>query len=373
MKRFLSAVFIITVSFVVGCKSSTGPVINNGFSNHYTDADGNVQMDPPPIGEGIQMVIEPFDVPRDSDLQGDFYFHLPSDVDFNVGRIEIAMNQGSHHMNLFRSPVAWPPDSGMPRTMVFTRDNGKKDTVSVRYQPQFNSSIIWNEADLMLESQLPYLNWALPKLPDGTQAAIKLGANDTLIAEAHYNNIAVLDGGGSQTAPNGKGKVIINLWKAPAGTTTSASMMFARKSNLSLPPMQETTVYKDCFFSPTDLPRPIYILGMTGHFHSRGKTFVVDKMTYLKDSTGAFTNVVDPTPVETIYRSAAWNEPPFTVYDTPIKLEQNQFIRYTVTYFNNTENTIVFGPHTKINEHCNLFLWFTPNWEGGRTLYDNQN
>jgi len=371
MKASISVLFLLIASLIVGCKSVSVP--GDPHPSHYTDAQGNVQMDPPPPGEGIQLVIEPFDVPVDSEFQSDFYFHLPSDLPFNIGRVEVCMNQGSHHMNLFRSTTEWPPDSGISHTMIFHRDNGKTDTQIVKYQPQFNSSIVWNEADLMLESQLPYLSWSLPKLSDGTQTAIQLGANDPMIIEAHYNNIATLAGGASQVAPNSKGKVIVNLWKAPTGPTTACSMMFARKSNLSLPPMQETTVYKDCFFALTDLPRPIYLLGMTGHFHSRGKLFTVDKMTYLKDSTGSFTREIDPNPIERIYTSSAWNEPPFTVYDTPVRLDNNQFIRYTTTYVNNTPNTIVFGPHTAYNEHCNLFCWFTPNWEGGRTLYDNFN
>ena len=101
------------------------------------------------------------------------------------------------------------------------------------------------------------------------------GANDTLVIENHYVNIANLNGNGSQTTPNGKGKVIINLWRATSGPVVPASMMFARKTNISLPPNKEIAFSKDCEFlgiSPI-AGQPLYILGMTGHFHSRGKNF----------------------------------------------------------------------------------------------------
>src|SRR5947209_4989490 len=88
--------------FIVSCKStSTGPTVaynsngnNNGGDNtpgdHGIDPNGNVWLNPPATGDGIQIKIMPFYVPKDSEIQGDFFFDFPSNVDFEIGRIQIA-------------------------------------------------------------------------------------------------------------------------------------------------------------------------------------------------------------------------------------------------------------------------------------------
>ena len=88
---------LLAASVIVSCKST------DITTTHGVDAKGNVWMTPPPPGQGIQIAIQPFVVPDSSEVQGNFYFDLPSDVDFIVGRIEIAMNEGTHHMNCFFS------------------------------------------------------------------------------------------------------------------------------------------------------------------------------------------------------------------------------------------------------------------------------
>src|SRR5579872_2612006 len=182
MRKFVPFILLLFAGLIVSCKS-TGVIQTD---THGVNADGNVWMNPPPTGQGLQIAVEPFPVPADSEVQGDFYLHIPTDVPFDVGRIEIAMNQGTHHMNMYRSTVAWPPDSGIARPVIFSHFNGKVDTVNVRYQAEFNATIVRNGGDMMVEAQVPYLNWYFPKLPDGSQTAVHFGANDTIVLENHY-------------------------------------------------------------------------------------------------------------------------------------------------------------------------------------------
>jgi hypothetical protein len=379
MKRFLPLLMLIAATVVVSCKSTTGPGVvglNTTPSGHGVDAAGDVWMSPPPVGQGIQLSVLPFVVPDSSEVQGNFYFDFPSDVDFQVARIEIAMNEGTHHMNCFKSPLTWPQDSGVGRPMVMRRDNGKIDTIVIRYQPQFNSSIVWNASDMMVEAQIPYLNWVLPKLnvgPDaGKQTVVKLPATQHMIIENHYVNKALV-GGGFQTTPSGHGAIIINLWKTVDADNVTASMMVAKKTTIVIPPNSDVTFSKDCKFTAVDPASwPIYILGMTGHYHSRGKSFTVDKMQEILDASGVPTGV-DTVIQAKIYQNASWSEPPFTSYDPPVQLKLGQYLRYTTEYVNNSGNTFVFGPHVATDEHCNLFSWFVPSWHDGQTVYDNQN
>src|SRR5205807_4574690 len=103
---------------------------------HLVDADGNVQMDPPPPGEGIQIIILPFYVKSGTKDQEVYFFDFPSDVDFEIGRIEIATNEGTHHMNCFITPYVHNPDSvDIIRPMVMRKDDGTTVTDSVHCQP----------------------------------------------------------------------------------------------------------------------------------------------------------------------------------------------------------------------------------------------
>jgi len=374
MKRLVPLILLLAAGLIVSCKSSNPTGVPPAGEAHGVDAQGNVWMNPPPSGEGLQIAVEPFAVPDSAEVQGNFYLHLPSDVPFDVGRIEIAMNQGTHHMNLYRWANLWPPDSGIPRPVIYRHLDGKIDTVQVRYQAQFNALIVRNNGDLMVEAQVPYLNWTFPTLPDGTQGAVHFGANDTLVIENHYVNTSNVPGGSPQITPNGYGKVIINLWKA-TGATTTASMMFARKTNLKIPAYSDSTYYKDCTVmnNISSLRNtPVYILGITGHYHSRGKQFWVDKMKELVDANG---NTRDTILLDHLYYSPSWDEPPFTAYPTPIpvNLGQGEFIRYYAEYVNTTGNVINFGPYVATEEHMNLFMWFAPGWNNGQTIYDDQN
>ncbi len=370
MKKFLPLIVLLAAVMMVSCKSSTVVTPPTpGTSSHGVDASGNVWMTAPPLGEGVQIEAMPFDVPNNTEIQGNFYLRFPSDIDLDISRIEVAMNSGTHHMNMYRSSLFAPPDSipSNARKIIYTDIHGKADTVSIPYQAQFRANLIWNQSDMLVEAQKPYLNWALPALPDRKQSVVHFAANDTLIIENHFVNIDSV----SQTTPNGKGKFIVNLWKAPADVIPErASMLFSIKPVFQILPHSTTTLTKDCRFGTDDIPWPIYLLGMTGHFHSRGKQFIVDKMQGFYDAEGKATG---DSIITNIYKSIAWDEPEFKVFATPIKLEKGQFLRLTGIYVNPTDNTFSFGPHVATEEHFNLFVWFSPSWRNGQTYYDKLN
>ncbi len=364
-KLTLFCAFIIAGIFG-GCSTT-----ENGTTENFSfDADGNTVLTPPPPGEGFQVQIPAFEVPPGKEIQRDYYITLPNDEDYEVGKIEIAMNEGTHHMNFFRTAI---PDSVIkPSNKVVGQirytNNGKDTTQSCfYYDSSFYASSIFTESDILIEAQLAgkLYSWDLPKLADGSQATIRLVKHERMILQFHYVNAV------TQTTKNGKGKISVNIWKAKGSAPTqSASMLFARKTKIVIPPAPvggDTTVTfsKNCFFKAGTLSNaPIYLLGMTGHFHSRGVTFTVDKM---KDSAGQ-SFVVQ----EKIYQSANWGEPPFTPFATPIKIDlpNGEYIRYTCVYKNNTQKGFTFGPNVETNEHMNLFAWFVPSYNNGHTLYD---
>ncbi len=324
MKRALFSVCAILVIAALGCKSSTEVTQT---TVPQLDGQGNVMLPVPAAADGIQLVYGPFDVPQGQEVQLDYYFKLPVDDTLDVDRIEIATNDGTHHMNLFRS--------------------FKDHSDTTEYS--FASTGIWNSSDLMIECQQHYLDWSLP-----TGAAVRLAPHAQMVMQIHYVNAT------TQSTPNGKGKIVINLYRAKQKASLIASMLFASNPHILIPPHSDTSFSKFCDFLPARLP--IQILSMTGHFHSRGKQFTVEKWDAIGDTS-----------LGVIYNSTAWSEPPFVSYkDSPVTIEPGQLIKYTCHYHNDTDSTFTFGPQVGTNEHSNLFVWFIPGIAGGQTIYDSK-
>jgi hypothetical protein len=364
MKKFF--LLLLAVGFVTLNSCSTDPTTT---VEQFSFDAGNTVLQPPPAGEGIQVQIGPFDVPSEApnnEVQRDYYIKLPNEEDIYISKIEIAMNEGTHHMNFFRTGLDLPDTLSTRKTSVvnFT-NNGKQITDSCEYNDQsFTATSIFNESDILIEAQISgkLLTWDLPKLATGKQSVIHLKKREPMILQVHYVNAT------TQTTKNGKGKVSVNIWYAKGSPADyeKASMMFARNKTIKIEPNKMGQSFsKNCYFQP--ITRPMYVLGMTGHFHSRGKKFFVDKMK-LDSATNTRTIVQ-----EKVYESNTWGEPPFTPFPTPIKLEQYEYLRYTCIYDNATANTYLFGPKVETNEHANLFAWFSPSYLDGDTLYDDAN
>jgi hypothetical protein len=100
---------------------------------------------------------------------------------------------------------------------------------------------------------------------------------------------------------------------------------------------------------------------MSGHFHSRGKSFEVNRWEGRDPSVRG----------ELLYQSLNWEEPPFKIYDKPFDLKSADKLIYTATYVNKTDITIGFGAgNVDTKEHGNLFMYFYPGPKDGKTVYD---
>ncbi len=285
------------------------------------DDKGDVQLAPPPPGEGIQMVLPIFEVPLGKEIQRNYYYKLPSDRDVDIQRVEFAFNPGSHHLNIFKSDTDDLPDG---------------------YYQETYQAVAWERWYLVVDSQNASLGWQLPP-----GVAIHLKAHQQLNIQTHYVNV------GDQRTRNGRGKVIINWWYAKPGTVTShLGALFAQNRKIYLPPNGFSSFTKTVIF-----PQDAHILALTGHFHSRGRQFFVNKW------DGA--NVG-----EEVYRSTAWGDPPFTIYGKPVDIKAGEGLTYTCDYYNDTDKPIKFGAQVDIEEHSNLFVFFYPAPPDDKALYD---
>ena len=293
----------------------------------YGSEDGTdvAALDLAPPEHGVQIETPSFQVAQGTERQWCYWMKLPSDVDLEVVEFQIKYLDGSHHMNLFQTNQDVP------------------DHDAECFGPvDFSSATNPNGYDLIVGSQSHDMDW---KMPDGV--AMRLKAHRQLMLQTHYVNAT------TQKTPLDVGKVKINLVAAadPSTIKQHVGTMFANNVNVKIPPHEERSFSTSCA-----LPTATNVIALTGHFHSRGKTFSVN---VAPDGT-------DPT--AEIYRSRDWAEPPFTVLDQPAALPANGALYYTCDFVNNTDTTITFGPHVETQEHCNLFAYFYP-WEEDHARY----
>jgi hypothetical protein len=267
-----------------------------------------------------------FQVPAGTEIQHCYYFKLPSDVDLDVVRIQVKYLQGSHHMNLYQSSGDVP------------------DHDEDCWQPvNFTSASNPSGYDMVVGSQSADLDWHMPA---GT--AFHLKAHRQMMLQTHYVNAA------TQQTPLNVGHVKVNLETSAPGDppiTAHVGTMFANNTNIHIPPHTSRSFSTTC-----DVPDDVKFIAMTGHFHSRGKSFSVNAC-----SDGQ-------TPQEEIYRSRDWDTPPFVVLDTPREVPSGGGLYYTCDFQNDTDLDITFGPHVETQEHCNLFAYFYP-WEEDHARY----
>jgi hypothetical protein len=280
---------------------------------------GDVTLAPPE--HGVQMIAGPFTVPAGDEVQQNWYMKAPNDHPMDIHKFEIAMNKGSHHFNIFRTNIEDMPDG----------------TVEDSFD-----ALHWEAWDLVVDSQAEHFVWELPP-----GVAFHLEPHQQMNLQIHYVNAS------TQKTEVGRGKAILNMYEADPGTVKQQlGGLFAQNRKITLPPHAESTFDKTCTF-----PQDVNLAMFTGHFHSRGKTFVAYK-TNLDGSRGP-----------EIYRSENWDEPPMKTFDDPIPLKKGEGIQYVTTYINNTDRIIGFGPHVETDEHSNAFAFYFPALAGSKSIY----
>lgn len=300
---------------------SCGDDNDSNPSGPSVGADGSVSLAAPAAGQGIQVVIGPFDVPSGQEVQRNYYQKLPIDQDIYVTKIELTYNVGSHHLNIFKSD-----------------DLDLADRVEDSF-----SAIAWESWDMIVASQRESLTWTLPP---GT--AIHLKAHQQMNFQTHYVNAI------TQKTSTGTGKAVINFYTTDKSKVTNLiGAVFANNRKVELPPHSESTFRKVVVPFTQDAE----ILWMTGHFHGWGKSFVVNRW----DGTTAG---------EEVYRNSTWAEPPVKFYDPPLKVKAGESLVYTTTHVNGTDNIVKFGPHVETDEHANLFVFYTPSANASKSVYD---
>ncbi len=278
----------------------------------------------PPPERGLQLSVGPFAVPSGSEVIRCFWRKVPADID--ITKIELAYNRGSHHLDLYTTgypmpdgefdcsqPAAWgnwpsevarglPEDAGPPRLVVGFQ----------------NDSIVW-------------------ELPQGVGYRLRKGQQ--LLVQAHYANAA------TQRTPTARGFDVVNLHAAPSPVEDLAETLFDEDEELSLAPGETYRRTRFC-----ELPAEVTLIGMFGHFHSRGRRFRVWQWDPATRSDGAL-----------LYESTQWDDPPWytnQAWEGPVRLRG---LRMEAEYDNPEDREIRWGYEVDANEHMETYAMFYPS------------
>lgn len=280
----------------------------------------------PKPDKGFQLSVGPFQVLPASEVQDCYYFAVPITAPMDVHRIEVALNPGSHHMNLFKFVGA---NSGHTDGEI---QRGCWDAVA------FES---W---DLVYNSQnTGTTDWTLPA---GVSHHFEPG--DMFMLQTHFVNAT------TQVTTLGTGKAVVNFYEAsPADAQYKLGSLFANNRGIKLPVNQESSFTAQCL-----VPQNVNFVAMSGHFHSRGEEFDIG---IIQNAAG---DGLTP-----MYKSLDWANAPFTTFDPGMPCPAGGGLQYTCKFFNNTSDVITFGPHVEFQEHCNVFAYFYPALDTRGAIY----
>ena len=313
------------------------------------------RLDPLSDYEGMWVRTPEFDVGAGEEIQDCYFFRVPpqSRGTLMVDRLHLALNPGSHHMNVFRVKTIrmLDPAAGSPIDL-----GGVRGTV-VRggecWEPPN-----WQNWPLVTNSQQsqeddPVLVWNLP-----TGVATRFDPGEMLMMQVHYVNAV------TQDTPY-RGRAGINFYRSHDDDPMELGTLFATQQNVRVCRSDPRLTFDGTCSIPA---RTHTVAAVNGHFHSRGLRFSV----YAWDG---ITTELPPTSAR-FYQSQRWSEPDMRT-GLAVPLAPGGGIWWTCEYqwseppggcaaidaldpLHANDCCYTFGPTVETSEHCNVFLYYYP-------------
>jgi hypothetical protein len=261
-----------------------------------------------PPKSGVQLEMGPFQVPSGTEQQLCRTFKLPNDQPIAANHFEQRHTLGSHHMILFAT------DDDVPEQVFVCWGTVNFD--------QWHFVVDFQQKEMT--------DW---QLPDGH--AIILKPHQQVMIQAHYVNATTVQTPEDAFAVLNIDTIPMNQVKHKVGS------MFTVNTNIDIPPHSSFTNHRQCVFN-----NPVELVAMTGHFHARGQTFDVWPLDF---ASQPMSNM--------IYQNTNWDNANFQTWNPPLSTPFG--LEFSCTYFNDTDNEIVWGAHADVQEHCNLFFHYT--------------
>lgn len=311
--------------------------------------------------EGVWIRTPEFEVAAGEEIQDCYFVEVPdlaAGDDLWIDRFQLALNPGSHHMNLFRVNTIVDLDPANGETI----DLGGVAGTVVRGGECWRSGN-WSDWALVANSQQsspdePVFEWALP-----AGVAQRFTPGERLMLQVHYVNAT------TQTTPY-QGRAGANLYRSQDGDATELGTLFATQQSIRICRSNPEVSFTSGCAMPAGAATQV--AAANGHFHSRGREFRI----YAWDGVTTET----PDPADLFYTSSDWAEPEMAT-DLGVALPDGGGIRWTCDFrwYEPEEGCaavderdpqqagdccFTFGPIVETSEHCNVFLYYHPKVDG---------
>jgi hypothetical protein len=297
---------------------------------------GDVDLPDPGPG-GFQLETGLIPVQPGEEVQSCYFFEVPFDHAVWVNHVELAQNQGSHHMNVFRVKTVVNLD-GEPGSVI---EGG-----------ECWNAPNWADWPLLVNSQSSGAeDW---QMPEGV--ALRLEPHEKIMLQSHYVNAT------TQVTPS-SGKAVVNFHGVDEGEVRDEmGTLFATNQNIEVCPGQASVKYEATCKVATE--GPVTVAAANGHFHSRGKRFTMETF---DARTGEG---------ERFYESLVWDDPPFE-RGLAAEIPKDGGIRWTCEFgappdaCGDPEKAccFTFGPKVETSEHCNAFVYYYPRGPTDRNCF----
>jgi len=317
-----------------GAKKDDKEYVDTNILEEYYTVGGLEPIaapEPPAPGEGYQLQLGPIFLAPGEEVEYIYRYELQNEEDIEINRVDVAMNQQSHHFLFFKF------DEGS--------ENDQADgLVPIDF---FTNQAITNNTKMIG-------GWAYSRdfpLPEGT--AMKWKENEVLKFNYHILNYS-----SSEILP---AKLYVNIYTQPVGT---AQMEMHSEFHLSLeddrsvgfefPPGESTHKWITRNFYEASSNQPVHIWLLGSHTHKYGVDF--DMYLYKDDTVGdqiyeGFHNF-DHSVTQDFY---AYSEPPFRIFDEYLTLEENDALYIEGKYNNTSNERVTFGLTTQ-DEMFGIFV-----------------
>ncbi|WP_247234903.1 hypothetical protein [Telluribacter sp. SYSU D00476] len=282
----------------------TGNVVDTTLLSDKTPAN-QVEFEgltAPAAGQGVQMRLGPFEVAPNFERELFSRRMVGNNEELYVHRVEIKMRPGSHHFILYD----FADKSKLPALNDLRDLRNANGGINFGTFASMQNHVFWTG------TQTPSHDYTFPE-----GAALRVPAGASYDMNSHYVN---------KTDQTMRGEVHVNLYTTPKEKVKHVveSLNLANE-NLNLAAGQRTTVSKTFTFK-----KPIKVLMLTSHTHSRGEKFVI------RINGG-------PRNGEVVYESTDWEHPLIKNFPAPIELKAGEGLTSEITYNNTTNQTIRFG------------------------------
>ncbi len=306
--------------------------------------------------QGLSIRTPEFDVAQGEEIQDCYFFDVPAGADLMVDRITLALNTGSHHMNVFRVKTikGLDPAHGEPVDLGGVQGTVVRGATDIECWKSPN----WSDWPLVTNSQQSkeaeeVLDWNLP-----ADVATRLTGGETLMLQVHYVNAT------DQVTPFA-GKAGVNFYRSTDGDTQELGTLFATQQSIRVCRSNPKPSYSGTCALPAGQHT---VVAANGHFHSRGRRFQI----WGWDGV----STTRPADAERFYDSTDWAEPDMKL-DLDAALPNPGGVWWQCDYQwsepaegcaavderdpqHANDCCYTFGPKVETSEHCNAFVYYYP-------------